>query len=144
MTTFTQTQGTKSASVLTMGTLASATFIASSAIDLGASIPLDVTFEVECTPGSTPTGNKQLIVMAQLSLDNTVFTTGPTSGTTATNEPDLHWIGTIVCNDNSLHRKMFSLQGLPTARYLKLVVKNDMGVALSSGNIYRADITGAA
>ena len=144
MTTFTQTQGTKSASVLTMGALASAAFIASSAIDLGASIPLDVTFEVECTPGSTPTGNKQLIVMAQLSLDNTVFTTGPTSGTTATNEPDLHWIGTIVCNDNTLHRKMFSLQGLPTARYMKLVVKNDMGVALSSGNIYRADITGAA
>ena len=144
MTTFTQAQGTRSASVLTMSTLASATFIASSAIDLGASIPLDVTFEVECTPGSTPTGNKQLIVMAQLSLDNTTFTTGPTSGTTATNEPDLHWIGTIVCNDNTLHRKMFSLQGLPTTRYLKLVVKNDMGVALSSGNIYRADITGAA
>ena len=144
MTTFTQAQGAKSTSALPMGTLASATYLASATIDLGASIPLDVTFEVECTPGSTPTGNKQLIVMAQLSLDNTVFTTGPTSGTTATNEPDLHWIGTIVCNDNSLHRKMFSLQGLPTARYLKLVVKNDMGVALSSGNIYRADITGAA
>ena len=144
MTTFTQAQGTKSASVLTMGTLGSATFIASSAIDLGASIPLDVTYEVECTPSATPTGNKQLIVMAQLSLDGTTFTSGPTSGTTATNEPDLHWIGTIVCNDSSLHRKMFSLQGLPTARHMKLVVKNDLGVALTSGYIYRADITGAA
>jgi hypothetical protein len=39
---------------------------------------------------------------------------------------------------------MFSLAGLPIARYLKLVVKNDMGVALISGNVYRADITGAS
>ena len=144
MTTFTQAQGAKSSSALPMGTLAASNFLASATIDLGASMPLDVTFEVECTPSATPTGDKQLIVMAQLSLDGSTFTTGPTSGTTATNEPDLHWIGTIVCNDNSLHRKMFSLQGLPTARYLKLVVKNGLGVALSSGNIYRADITGAA
>jgi hypothetical protein len=33
------------------------------------------------------------------------------------------------------------LSDLPVARYLKLVVKNDMGVALTSGAIYKADIT---
>jgi hypothetical protein len=40
------------------------------------------------------------------------------------------------------HRKFFSLSGLPVTRYLKLVAKNDMGVALTSGFIYKADITG--
>jgi len=142
MTTFTQAQSARSASVLNLGTLASATYVASAAIDLGASIPLDVTIEVECDPNGTPTGNKQLILFAKLSLDNTNFGSGPESGTTATEEADLHWIGTLPCNDANVHRKFFSLQGLPIARYLKLVVKNDLGVALTSGAVYRADITG--
>ena len=127
-----------------MGTLAASTYITSTAIDLGASIPLDVTFEVECKPGSTPSGNKQLMFFAKLSLDNTNFGSGPESGTTATEEADLHWIGTLPTNDINTHRKFFSLQGLPITRYLKLVVKNDLGVALTSGNIYRADITGVS
>ena len=144
MATFTQSQGARSSSVLNLGTLASGTYIASSAIDLGASIPLDVTFEVECDPNGTPTGSKQLVLFAKLSLDNTSFGSGPESGTDATNEADLHWIGTLPCNDTNVHRKFFSLSGLPVARYLKLVIKNDMGVALTSGNVYRADITGTS
>ena len=48
-------------------------------------------------------------------------------------------MSTVDTND---HRKFFSLAGLPIARYVKLVAKNDMGVALTSGNVYRADITG--
>src|SRR5690349_24606011 len=98
MTTFTQAQGARSSDLLSMGTLASATYAVTSAIDLGATVPLDVTVEVEATPGTTPSGNKQLVVFAQLSLDNTNFGSGPTSGTTTTNEPDLHWIGTLPCN----------------------------------------------
>lgn len=144
MATFTQTQGTRSAAQLTMSTLASATYIASSAIDLGASIPLDVTLEVEVTPSAATSGNKQLVVFAQFSLDNTNFTSGPTSGTTTTNEADLHFVGVVPCADTSTHRKMLSLAGLPVARYLKLIAKNDLGVALTSGFIYKADITGAS
>src|SRR5687768_13002759 len=144
MATFTQAQGTRSASVLNLGTLAAGTYITSAAIDLGASIPLDVTFEVECDPNGTPAGNKQLVLFAKLSLDNVNFGSGPESGTTATEEADLHWIGTLSCNDTGTHRKFFSLQGLPITRYLKLVVKNDMGVPLSSGNIYMADIIGVS
>jgi hypothetical protein len=144
MTTFTQAQGARSSSVLNLGTLASATYVTSSSIDLGATIPLDVTIEVECDPNGSPSGNKQLILFAKLSLDNSNFGSGPESGTTATEEADLHWIGTLPCNDTNTHRKFFSLAGLPVTRYLKLVVKNDMGVALTSGNVYRADITGAA
>ena len=142
MSTFTQVQSARSPSVLNMGTLANATYITSAAIDLGSAIPLDVTLEVECDPNGVPAGNKQLILFAKLSLDNINFGSGPESGATATEEADLHWIGSLPCNDTNVHRKFFSLQGLPITRYVKLVVKNDMGVALSSGNVYRADIVG--
>jgi hypothetical protein len=124
-----------------MGTLASNTYIASPAIDLGASIPLDVTFEVEANANGTPSGNKQLVLFAKFSLDNTNFGSGPESGTTATEEADLHVVGILPMNDTNDHRKFFSLAGLPVARYLKLVAKNDLGVALTGGAVYRADIT---
>lgn len=141
-TVFTFAQGTRSSALLTMGTLAIGTYIASSAIDLGAAIPTDITLDVEVTPSSTPSSNKRIIVFAQLSLDNTNFTTGPTSGTSATDETDLHWIGSFTANSTGTHRKFMRLLDLPITRYLKLVVKNDTGVALTSGFIYRADITG--
>lgn len=142
MTTHTLAQGARSASILTLGTLAASTYITSSAIDLGAAIPLDVSIEVECDPNGTPSGNKQLLVFAKLSLDNTNWTSGPESGTTATEEADLHFVGTLPTNDTNTHRRLFSLRGLPTARYLKIVAKNDLGVALTSGAVYRASITG--
>ncbi len=142
MSVHTLAQGARSSAVLALGTLAANTYVCSSAIDLGSSIPVDVTFEVECNPNGTPSANKQLIVFAKLSLDNTNWGSGPESGTTATEENDLHQIGVLPANDTNDHRKFFSLEGLPKARYLKIVVKNDLGVALTSGNVYRADITG--
>lgn len=144
MATFTLAQGARSSAVLALGTLASATYVTSSAIDLGASIPLDVTFEVELNANGTPSGNKQLVLFAKFSLDNSNFGSGPESGTTATEEADLHLVGVVPCNDTNDHRKFFSLQGLPVARYLKLVAKNDLGVALTSGNVYQANITGTS
>lgn len=140
MATTTYAQGTRSSAVLALGTLAAATYVASSSIDLGTAIPYDVTFEVECNPNGTPSGNKQLILFAKFSLDNTNWGSGPESGTAATEEADLHWIGTLPTNDTNDHRKFFSLSGSPICRYMKLVVKNDLGVALTSGNVYRADI----
>jgi hypothetical protein len=143
MTTFTQSQGAKSAALVTMGTLAADTYIASAAIDLGANIPLDSTFEMVVTV-SSPTSDKQVILFAQLSLDGTDFGTGPTSGSSATDEADLHWIGTLPCNSTGTHRKLFSLSGLPVAQHIKLIARNRTGVTLTSGFIYRADITGIA
>ena len=141
MATMTYGQGTRSSAVLALGTLASATYVTSSAIDLGTTIPYDVTFEVEANANGSPSGNKQLLLFAKLSLDNTNWGSGPESGTTATEEADLHFIGALPMNDTNDHRKFFSLQGLPVARYIKLVAKNDLGVALTSGNVYRADIS---
>jgi hypothetical protein len=142
MSTHTLAQGSRSAAVLALGTLASGTYVCSSAIDLGAAIPVDVTFEIEANANGTPGGNKQLVLFAKFSLDNTNWGSGPESGTTTTEEGDLHFVGSMPTVDTNDHRKFFSLAGLPVARYLKLVVKNDLGVALTSGNVYRADVTG--
>lgn len=133
-------QGSRSATILNLGTLASATYVTSSAIDLTASIPSDVTLELECNPNGSPSGNKQLILFCKFSLDNSNFGSGPESGTTATEEADLHFVGALPTNDTNDHRKFFNLEGLPVARYVKFVVKNDMGVALTSGNLYMATI----
>ena len=141
MTTHTYAQGSRSSSILTAGTLASGTYIAGSAIDLGATIPVDITFEVEANANGTPSGNKQLKFFLQLSLDNTNFTTGPTSGTTTTEEADLHYVGALPMNDTNDHRKMFRIRGMPVARYIKPVLFNDLGVALTSGAVYYATIT---
>ena len=141
MTTITQAQGART-QVFDMGTLASATYAVSAVIDLGPDIPLDVTLEIEADPNGAPTGNKRLVLFAKLSLDSVNFSSGPESGTDTTNEHDLYWIGTLQCADTNVHRKMFSLQALPVVRYMKLVIKNELGVPLASGKIYHAAITG--
>lgn len=130
-------------SLLSLGTLTSATYIASSAYNASTNDPWDVVVEVEATPG-TVSGNKQLVVFIQASLDGTNFQTGPTSGTTTTDELNLTLLGTVPCNTNStLQRKMFSVQGALgfVPAQFKVIVKNDTGAALASGNVYTAEIS---
>jgi hypothetical protein len=140
VTTQTLVQGTKSGALVTCGALAAGTFIAGAGIDLGAKTPLNVSFELEATPASAPSGNKQAVLYLQWSLDGTNYSTGPTSGTTTTNELDLNWAGSLPLNDASLHRKQFYV--VPLGRWVKPVVKNDCGAAFTSGFVYRADWTG--
>ena len=142
-TVATLAQGTRSAALVTMGTLASGTYIASASIDLGAAIPVDITLDVTATPGVGQTATTGVFVFAKFSLDNTNFGTGPESGTSTTDEADLHFIGFLPTATNSTaQEKLFSMIGQPVARYMKLVVKNSTGAALGSGFVYRADITG--
>lgn len=133
-------QAARTASLLSCGTLANGTYITSSAIDLSADIPLFITLQAEANANGTPSGNKQLVVFLKWSLDNTNYTSGPESGTTATEEADLHWAGSLPMNDTNDHRKEFVVY--PRGRYMKIVCKNDCGVALTSGEVYRADFTG--
>lgn len=135
-------QGARSSTLLNAGTLAAGTYVGGSSFDLGASVPLFVTFEIEANANGTPSGNKQLMLFLQWSLDNTNFQTGPTSGTTTTEEPDLDFVGALPMNDTNDHRKFFVVY--PKARYCKPVLKNDLGVALASGNVYRADLAGVS
>lgn len=134
------TQGSRTSSLLSCGTLASGTYICSSAIDLGADVPEFITIQTEANANGTPSGNKKLDLFLKWSLDNTNWTSGPESGTTTTEESDLHSVGALPMNDTNDHRKEFLVY--PLGRYMKIIAKNDLGVALTSGEVYRSDWTG--
>lgn len=142
MATVKQVVGTKSASILTMSTLASLTYIASTGQSTTANQPVDVVVEVVPVCG-TVGGNKQLVVFIQESLDGTNYRTGPTSGSTTTDEPDLRFLGTVPMNSVGTHRGTFSIAqalGYVPPSY-KIVVKNDSSNALTSGEVYVAEIS---
>lgn len=147
MATVKQVVGSRTSLTTTaLNSLASATFVSAGTITHNTNQPLDVLLEVTATPG-TVSGNKQLVVFAKISLDGTNFTSGPESGTTTTDEPDLFFVGTVPLNTNSTAQtKTFSLAAalggvLPYAS--KIIVKNDSGAALAaSGNsVYYSEIS---
>ena len=117
-----------------LNSLAASTYVSAGTIDLTATDPLDVLVEVAVTPVTT-SGNKQLVVFARVSLDGTNFTTGPVSGSTATDEPNLKFLGTVPLNTNSTLQRntlsvMSSLGYIPA--HLQIVVKNESGAALAA------------
>jgi hypothetical protein len=133
MGAITQPYGTRTAYTITLNSLADQTYVASSTVDLSATDALDIVVELEITPG-TVAGNKQALVYVVASLDNTNFSTGPTSGTSATDAGDLHYVGPLPLNTNStLQRKQFSLLAALgfVPPYHKLVVRNDSGAAFA-------------
>ena len=147
MATIKQVVGTRTAlTTSALNSLASVTYVSAGTITHNTNQPLDVLVEVTATPG-TVAGNKQLVVFAKISLDGTNFTSGPESGTTTTDEPDLFFVGTVPLNTNSTAQtKTFSLAAayggvLPYAS--KIIVKNDSGAALAaSGNsVYYSEIS---
>lgn len=123
-----------------LNSLASAAYVSAGAIDLTATDPLDVAVEVEATPG-TVSGNKQLLVFAKVSFDGTNYSTGPESGSTATDEPNLYQLGTLPLNSNATpQRNSFSVMSAIgfVPPYLKIVLKNETGAALAaSGHAVR-------
>lgn len=142
----------QTASALTVtgfNSLASANYCVSNTITHTTNDPLDVMVEVLVTPSTTTVGNKQLVVFAKASTDGTNFSSGPESGTTTTDEPDLYFVGTVPANTTTAHRRTFSLAAayggiLPAAS--KIILKNDMGVALAAtGNsVQTAEVWGVA
>lgn len=152
MTTAKLAQGTRtqlSGAAAALNSLASATYVALGTIthNSGGKVPLECFVELAITPG-TVSGNKQAVLYAQASLDGTNFDTGPTSGTTTTDEANLLFVGVLPLNSNAtLQRRKFSLANphggvLPYAT--RLIVKNDSGAAFaSSGNdVYTLDVSG--
>lgn len=129
-----------------LNSLASATFVSAGTITHNTNQPLDVLVEVTATPG-TVSGNKQLLVYAKASLDGSYQTTGPETGTTVTDEPNLYFVGALPLNTSSTTQtKVFSLAAayggvLPYAS--EIVVRNDSGAALnaSGGSVYYSEIS---
>ena len=145
MPTITQLVGTRTSLTSTgFSTLASATYVATSAYTPATNDPLDVIVEVECATTNTPAGNKQVAVFIKESLDGTNYRSGPESGTTTTDEPNLRFIGTVPMNTASTtQRGTFSVaNALGFCPYtFKVVLKNDLGVALTSGAVYTSEIS---
>lgn len=145
MPTITQTVGTRtSLTMSTLATLASATYGVSSAYTANTNKPLDVIVELDIATTNTPSGNKQLEVFVKESLDGTNYRSGPESGTTATDEPNLRLLGTIPMNTASVTQiATFSVaQALGYCPHsFKVVVRNDLGVALTSGTAFTSEIS---
>lgn len=142
----TPTVGTRTSLTVTgFGTLASGTYVTSATYTANTNKPWDVIVEVDAATTNAPAGNKQVLVFIQESLDGANFRSGPTSGTTTTDEPNLRFIGTLPMNSASTTEiGTFSVaQALGYCPYaFKVVLKNDLGVALTSGSVFTAEITG--
>lgn len=149
MASITAIVGTRTSLTTTaLNSLASATYVSAGTIDLTTADPLDVLVEVAATPG-TVAGNKQVVVFAKVSLDGTNWTTGPETGTTTTDEPNLKFLGTVPCNTNST-QQVNTLSVMSAIGYvpphLEIVIKNDTGAALAASghSVYYSTITGNA
>lgn len=150
MATITAVVGTRtSLTTSAMDSLASATYVSAGTLNHTTNDPIDVLIEVKVTPG-TVSGNKQAVVFAQASLDGTNFESGPTSGTTTTDEPNLTFIGTVPCNTNSTAQTgVFSLAaafGGVLPQQTKIIIKNDTGAALAASghHVYYSEVTGSS
>lgn len=118
------------------------TFISATLVSLTSKI------EVEVTPGTISVGNSGVIVFAKISMDGTNFTTGPETGTTATDEPNLIYVGSIPCNTSSTQQRgnfdLASACGGTLPYAAKIIIRNTTGASLAaSGNaVYYTNIDG--
>ena len=84
-------------------------------------------------------------LFAKSSLDNTLYGSGPESGTVATDEPDLIFIGAVPANTStSTQTKTFSAASAFSGNlppYLKFVIKNSTGAALTAGTLSVSEIS---
>jgi hypothetical protein len=141
MATINVAWGTKTALTVTgLPTLASATYVVSNSYSLTTTKPVDLAVEVSVATTNVPAGNQQVVVFAQASYDGgATWQSGPTSGTTVTDEPDLTFLGTVpVRTATTTHTKSFTLAaayGGNPPPVVRLVLKNDLGVALTSGSV---------
>lgn len=153
MSTQTNVIGTRTAftfSGSSLTSLADATYVAGTAVDFHAIInshaPLDIILTFEATPG-TVGSNKQAVLFIQTSMDGTNYSTGPTSGTTVTDQPNLEPVIVLplLTNSTQQRRERSVLAALGFIPYsLKPVVFNNAGVAFSAGAVYYTIISGDA
>ena len=139
------TVGTRTSVTVTgLSTLANITYVAGSAVTHNTNKPVDVIYEVNVATTNAVAGNKQVKVFVQISLDGTNFTSGPTSGTTTTDELDLYPLGIVpMLTSTNTHTRSFSLgQSLGFIPYAsKIVLFADCNVALTSGSVNYSEIS---
>jgi hypothetical protein len=128
-----------------LSTLATGTYVKNTTdYDCAANEPLDVVIDVVLATTNTPVGNKQAPVFLRISMDGTSFTSGPVSGTTTTDEPDLYLLGAVpmltATNTHSRSFNVLSALGFIPKKF-QVVIKNDLGVALTSGTVFTTEIS---
>ena len=141
-----QVAGTRTALTSTgFSTLAAATYVATSTYSSVTNQPIDLMVEVTAATTNVPAGNKQVVVFAQASYDNTTFQSGPNSGSAATDEPLLSFLGVVqIAATATTQVKAFSVAaayGGVLPPYVKIVLKNDTGVALTTGSVATSEIS---
>ena len=146
MATVKQIVGTRSSLAFTgLSALSSANYVQNTtAYDCATNQPVDVVVEVDLATTNTPVGNKQAIVFIQESLDGTSYRSGPTSGTATTREGNLRLLGTIPMTTASTTEigtfSVFNALGYVPSSFF-IVIKNDLGVALTSGTVWTSEIS---
>jgi hypothetical protein len=146
MATIKQIVGTRTSLAYTgLAALASGTYVQNTtAYDCTANQPIDVIVEVDVATTNTPAGNKQVVAFIQESLDGTNYRSGPTSGTTTTREPNLKFLGVVpLTTASTTEIATFSIAqalGYVPAKFF-IVLKNDLGVALTSGTAWTSEIS---
>jgi hypothetical protein len=127
-----------------LSTLAAATYAVSAAYDCTVNQPTEVIVEVQVYTSGSPTGNRQAMVFIQESLDGTNYRSGPTSGTTVTDETDLRALGAVPMNTaNVTHIGFFPVMltlGFVPAKF-RIVVKNDCGTGFGAAAIFTSEIS---
>ena len=106
----------------------------------GANKPIDVLFEYSASVAANSTGNKQISLFVQGSLDGTTWAPLPVSATDTTHDTSMIPLGSVPTNggtgvETTRTPRPFSIAAafggiLPP--YWRVIQKNDCGVALSS------------
>ena len=137
MASITEPWSSLSGLTASLNSLASATYVAATAVDISSVDATDLMIQVEITPG-TVSSDKAVYVYLKCSWDGTNYSSGPTSGTTTTDEPNLYLLGAVPCNTNStLQRNQFTTKAVLgfVPPWFQVVYKNATGASLAgSGN----------
>lgn len=130
-----------------MNSLGSGTYVVLGTVNFSTNDPVSCFLEVTVTAPAAVASLKQVAVYLQGSLDGTNFETGPTSGTVATDEPVLTFLGTVPCPTNSQPQtKIFNIKSAfdDIPHSAKVIAKNETGAVLpaSGHSAYYAEIIG--
>lgn len=148
MSTTYQTIGTHASLTVTgLATLASATYAESDGIDCyGGSNSDCVDYEVIVTVGAptTPASNQQLLIWGKASADSGTYTSGPSSGTATTDEPNLGVNVALPLRSSGNKTMRFLLAqsffGGVLPKYAKLTFKNEAGAVLTGATVTIAPV----
>lgn len=129
-----------------LATLAAATYITTAPKDTTVTQPDDLMVELVCAVGTAPTGLQQVTLFAQDSFDGGgTWQTGPTTGTTNTDEGTLTPIGVLPIRQASSTQRSRAFSVANAFGYvppnIRFVIKNETGVALTVGSISIVEAT---